>query len=192
MFNQDQKSFLIDESTEIGENVSIGFGTIIYPNVIIGNNSFIGPYCIIGEPKASYYQKGNLGEYKNKSTKIGENAVIRSHSIIYEDVEIGDNFVTGHRVTIREKTTIGNKCRIGTLCDLQGKISIGNFVSFHSNVHIGQMSIIEDYVWIYPFVVLTNDPYPPMGDLKGVTVRKFAQIATFSVIMPGVEIGEML
>jgi acetyltransferase-like isoleucine patch superfamily enzyme len=52
------------------------------------------------------------------------------------------------------------------------------------------MSIVEDYVWIYPYVVLTNDPYPPLGNLKGVTVRKFAQIATFSVIMPGVEIGE--
>jgi len=29
-----------------------------------------------------------------------------------------------------------------------------------------------------------------MAELKGVCVRKFAQIATMSVIMPGVEIGE--
>lgn len=59
----------------------------------------------------------------------------------------------------------------------------------HSNVHVGQLSTIEDYVWIYPHVVLANDPYPPMGELIGVTIKEYAQVATSSVIMPGVIIG---
>lgn len=178
----------ISENVTIGENVEIGDYTLIYPNVVIKDNTKIGSHCIIGEPTAGYYEDSNNHQFK--TTVIGENSIIRSNSIIYEDVNIGDNFQSGHRVTIREQSDIGNNCSIGTLCDLQGKLKIGNYVRLHSNVHIGQMSTIEDYVWIYPYVVLTNDPYPPMGVLKGVTIRKFAQVATSTVVMPGVEIGE--
>ncbi|MFD1359098.1 hypothetical protein ACFQ4X_14355 [Fictibacillus halophilus] len=181
------KDVTIYDGARIGNNVKIGRGTIIYPNASIGDNSFIGPYCTIGEPTSTYYSSEN---HDFKSTKIGANSIIRSYSIIYENVIIGNDFQTGHRVTIREESTIGHNCSLGTLCDLQGKLTIGNYVRLHSNVHIGQMSIIEDYVWIYPYVVLTNDPYPPMGKLKGVTIRKYAQVATSSVILPGVEIGK--
>lgn len=176
------------DNVQIGNNVEIGDFTIIFPNVIIKDNVKIGSHCIIGEPTSGYYEDSSSHVFKQ--TIIGENSIIRSNSIIYEDVLIGDNFQSGHRVTIREGSIIGNNCSIGTLCDLQGKLRIGNFVRLHSNVHIGQMSTIEDYVWIYPYVVLTNDPYPPMGVLKGVTIRQFAQVATSTVVMPGVEIGE--
>lgn len=177
----------IYEGVSIGENVKIGIGTIIYPGVEINSNCFIGPNCIIGEPMSSYY---NILESHNfKKTIIGSDSIIRSSAIIYEDVNIGCNFISGHRITIREGTVIGNNCSLGTLCDLQGNLTIGNHVRLHSNVHLGQKSIIEDYVWIYPYVILTNDPYPPMGKLKGVTVKKFAQIATGAIIMPGLTIG---
>jgi acetyltransferase-like isoleucine patch superfamily enzyme len=179
---------IIRRNAIIGDNVHIGEGTIIYPNASVEENTFIGPYCILGEPTAPFYD--NSEKHVFKKTVIGKNSLIRSNTIIYEDVIIGQNFQTGHRVTIREATRIGIHCRIGTLCDLQGKLNIGNHVSLHSNVHIGQLSDIEDFVWIYPYVVLTNDPYPPVGEFKGVTVRKFAIIATNATIMPGVEIGE--
>ena len=186
------KKYLKYHDVTIGKNVIIGHGSIIYPNVVIGSNTFIGPYSTLGEPTASFYNEnsGNVDKHDFRKTLIGPNSIIRSHSIIYEDVEIGEGFQCGHRVTIREGTRIGKHCRIGTLCDLQGKLNIGNHVSLHSNVHVGQLSNIEDYVWIYPYVVLTNDPYPPHGKLKGVTVRKFAQIATHATIMPDIEIGE--
>jgi acetyltransferase-like isoleucine patch superfamily enzyme len=154
----------------------------------IDDNCSIGPYCILGEPAAEYYKSS--GNHHFEKIQIGKNSIIRSNTIIYEDVKIGDNFQTGHRVTIREKTIIGKSCSLGTLCDLQGYLSMGDFVRLHSNVHLGQKTIIEDYVWIYPYVVLTNDPYPPMGELKGVTIRQYAQVATSSIVMPGVEIGE--
>ncbi|WP_010676902.1 acyltransferase [Bacillus timonensis] len=177
----------VDSAATIGENVEIGFGTIIYGNVEIGANTVIGPYSIIGERVAEAYSNK---EYISKKTFIGKNSIIRSHSIIYEDVVIGENFQSGHRITIREKTIIGKNCSVGTLCDLQGDLQIGDFVRLHSNVHIGQKSRIEDFVWIYPYVVLTNDPYPPMGELKGVTIKQYAQVATASVILPGITIGE--
>jgi len=175
------------KNVEIGDNVTIGKGALIYPNVKIGNNVFIGAYSIIGEPKLEFYKDIN---HIFKQTSIGDNSIIRSHSIIYEDVNIGSDFQSGHHVTIREKTKIGDNCSVGTLSDLQGELSIGNFVRLHSNVHIGQFTIIEDYVWIYPYVVTTNDPYPPMGNLEGCRICKYAQIATGAIILPGKTIGE--
>lgn len=121
---------------------------------------------------------------------IGNNAIIRIETIIYSSSVIGENFQTGHRVTIRECSNITSYVRIGTLSDIQGYCEIGNYVNIHSNVHIGQQSKIKDYVWIFPYVVLTNDPNPPSENLLGVLIKKFAVISTGSIILPGITIGE--
>lgn len=177
----------IHEGVRLGKSVRVGKGAILYPGVELGDGVFIGPYCIIGEPMAAYYTES--ASHRFATTKIGAGAVIRSHSVIYEDVVIGDHFQCGHRVAIREGTRIGDHCSVGTVSDIQGKCTIGNHVRMHSNVHVGQMSLIEDYVWIYPYVVLTNDPYPPHNLMRGVTIRMFAQIATGAILLPGVDIG---
>lgn len=64
------------------------------------------------------------------------------------------------------------------------------FVYLYSNVHIGKKSTIGDFVWIFPYSVLTNDPHPPSNLLIGVKVANFAVIATMCCILPGVQIGE--
>jgi acetyltransferase-like isoleucine patch superfamily enzyme len=84
----------------------------------------------------------------------------------------------------------GENLQIGTLCDIQGDCRIGEYVRFHSNVHIGKKSTIGNYVWIFPFVVLTNDPTPPSENLVGPVIEDFAVLATMSVILPGVIVGE--
>jgi acetyltransferase-like isoleucine patch superfamily enzyme len=171
----------------IGKNVKIGDNTTIYDNVVIGDNTIICNNCIIGEPNNDYYNNEN---YINPSTTIGENAMIRSHTIIYADTKTGANFQTGHRVTIREKTIIGENCRVGTLSDIQGHSIIGNYCWLHSNVHIGQGSKIGNFVFIYPYAVLTNDPTPPSNVCIGPEIGDFSQIAVSSVLLPGVKIGK--
>ena len=122
--------------------------------------------------------------------EIGKGALIRSGSIIYAGSVIGEGFQTGHRVTIRERAEIGDHVSVGTLSDIQGNCKIGNYVRMHSNVHIGQLSVVDDFVWIFPYVVLTNNPTPPSDHFVGVHVHPFAVIATNSTVMPGVEIGQ--
>ena len=121
---------------------------------------------------------------------IGRDALIRSGSIIYAGSDIGDDFQTGHQVTIREQSHIGNNVSVGTLSDIQGNCRIGNYVRLHSNVHIGQLSVVDDFVWLFPYVVLTNDPTPPSENFVGVHVHSFAIVATGSIIMPGLDIGQ--
>lgn len=178
---------IIGDNIDIGDGTYIDFNVIIRDNVTIGINSFIGARAILGEYLVDFAVKR---ERVPHILSIGDNAVIRSDTIIYGDSTIGDYFQTGHRVTIRENSQIGSHVRIGTLSDIQGHCEIGNYVNMHSNVHIGHKSMIKDYVWIFPYVVLTNDPNPPSENLFGVTVEEFAVIATGTVILPGMIIGK--
>lgn len=178
---------IIEDNVNIGDNCYIDSNTIIRSNVKLGADSFVGANCIIGE----YWMDFCIERKKyDHFLVIGNNALIRSGSIIYTGSEIGDVFQTGHRVTIREKSKIGNNVSIGTLSDIQGNCTIGNYVRMHSNVHVGQLSIIDDFVWIFPYVVLTNDPTPPSEEFMGVHIHPFAIIATGTVVLPGVEIGQ--
>ncbi len=173
---------IISKGARIAKNVIVGPFTIIHKNVIIDEGTVIGSHCEIGYPALNFPDAPPL--------EIGKNSFIRSHSIFYEGSKFGENLVTGHRVTVREKTTAGRNLQIGTLSDIQGNCEIGNFVKFHSNVHIGQLSKINDYVWIFPYVVLTNDPHPPSNTMIGATIEKYVAVATMSVILPGVTINE--
>lgn len=172
---------IISKKARIGENVVIGANSIIYENVEIGDNTIIGAFCELGV--ANHLSEG-------KSLIIGKDSNIRSYSVFYEGSIFGEKLTTGHRVTVREKVSAGKNLQIGTLCDLQGHCEIGDYVRFHSNVHIGQHSKIGNFVWIFPYVVLTNDPHPPSETMMGVTVEDFAAIATMSVVLPGAVISE--
>lgn len=172
---------IISIGAQLGADVSVGAYTIIHGNVQIGDGCTIGSHCEIGHPAPR--AQGRL-------LVIGQNANIRSHSIFYEGSVFGDGLVTGHRVTVREGTQAGLNLQIGTLGDIQGTCHIGDYVRLHSNVHIGQHSTVGNFVWIFPYVVLTNDPHPPSEIMRGVTLSDYVAVATMSVILPGVEVGQ--
>lgn len=180
------KNIEIAASAIIGKNVEIGDNTIIYDNVEIKDGTIICNNCVIGEPLNCFYHDS---KYVQPKTIIGANSLIRSHTIIYAGCEFGEGLNTGHRATIREFTKTGIHCSIGTNCDIQGECKLGDYNRLQSSVIIGQKSKLGDYVFIYPFVVLTNDPTPPSNNLYGVEIGDYSQIAASSVLLPGAVIG---
>ncbi len=128
----------------------------------------------------------------SKPPVIGNNYTIRSNSIIYNDVVIGDNFRTGHNVVIRENTNIGDDVLIGTNTVIEGDVIIGNDVSIQSNVYIPTNSVIEDNVFIGPCACFTNDKYPVRinYELQGPRIRRGASIGGNTTFLSNVEIGE--
>lgn len=170
-------SAIVSPKAKLGKNISIGPFTIVHDDVEIGDETVIGSHCEIGYPTPLA---------NGSSLVIGAASLIRSHSIFYQGSVFGERLQTGHRVTVREMTRAGKNLQIGTVSDIQGHCEIGDYVRFHSNVHIGQHSKIGNYVWIFPYVVLTNDPHPPSNVQIGVTVEDFVAIATMSTILPGV------
>jgi len=174
-------SAIVSSCATIGRNVSIGAFTIIHDHVVLGDNVVVESHCELGNE--TLLASGS-------PLIIGNDSLIRSHSCFYQGSEFGPGLRTGNNVLIREKVKAGDGLQIGSLCDFQGHCEIGDYVRTHSNVHIGQKSKIEDFVWIFPYVVLTNDPHPPSNHLVGVTLKEFSVVATMSVVLPGVIVGE--
>lgn len=124
-------------------------------------------------------------------TSVGADSTVRSGSIIYADVEIGRDLVTGHNVLIRENTEIGDHVVVGTNTVIDGHVSIGSHVSLQTGVYIPKQTTIRDRVFIGPCAVLTNDPYPIRSeqDLTGPTIEDDVSIGANATILPGITIG---
>lgn len=132
-----------------------------------------------------------LGHREDGVVTIGDNARIRSGTIIYSDVKIGNNFRTGHNVLIREKTEIGNGSLAGTNAVIDGTCKIGNNVSLQTGVYVTINTLIEDNVFMGPCSVTTNDKYMLAGAvLKGPTIKTGARIGANATILPGITVGE--
>ena len=180
MTNLIHPTALVSSKAILGKNVNVGPYTVIYDNVCLGDNTSIDGFCEIGYPTP-------LSD--GITLNIGANSLIRSHSIFYEGSSFGDGLVTGHRATIREKTIAGKGFQIGTLADIQGHCQIGHYVRTQSSITIGQKSVIGNFVWLFPGVLLTNDPNPPSNDLLGVVLEDYVVAAVKTTFLPGVRIG---
>jgi acetyltransferase-like isoleucine patch superfamily enzyme len=170
----------VSPGAKLGDAVEIGPFSIIHGNVILGNRVKVGAYCELGISTP-------LGD--GTPLIIGDDSLIRSHSVFYESSSFGAGLTTGHHVTVREKTTAGAGFQIGTLSEIQGDCVVGDYVRFQSNVFVGKKTTIGNFVWVLPYVVLTNDPTPPSNVLIGCTIEDYATIAAGSVVLPGVIVG---
>lgn len=160
------RQFRISEKAILYGEVKIGEGTTIQDNVILGN-----------------IEEGELS--------IGKDSIIRSGTVIYSDVKIGNDFRSGHNVLIRENTEIGDNVLVGTNSVIDGDCKIGNKVSIQTGVYITRYTTIEDDVFLGPFCVTTNDKYMKYGvTLKGPVIKQGARIGANCTIMPGITIGK--
>lgn len=171
---------VIDPKAKLGADVEIGPFTIVHGNVVIGDRTKVGSHCELGLPTP-------LGN--GSALEVRSDSLIRSHSVFYESSSFGPGLKTGHRVTVRENTVAGNGFQIGTQSEVQGDCVVGNYVRFQSNVFVGKKTRIGNFVWILPYVVLTNDPTPPSNDLIGCVIEDYASISAMAVILPGVTVG---
>jgi acetyltransferase-like isoleucine patch superfamily enzyme len=157
-----------------------------YGRNTIGENTKIFENVILGFPS-----RENLEKDDYIGTTIGSNSTIRTGTVIYCDVTIGDHFISGHNVIIRERTTIGRGVVVGSSSIIEGNCVIGDDVRIQSMVYIPTDTYIGNGVFIGPNAVLTNDPYPPLGgnDLQGPIVEDNVSIGANATLLPGVRIG---
>ena len=158
----------------------------LYSNVSLGENIQFGDYVIVGLPP--------VGRERQKlKTIIGDNAVIRSHTVVYAGSTIGSNFRTGHGVMIREECVVGDSVSVGTHSVVEHHVRIGSGVRIHSHVFIPEYSLLEEGCWLGPNVVLTNVLHPLCPKAKecwkGPTIRRDAKIGANATILPDITIG---
>ena len=180
---------VVSPAATLGDGVTIGPFTVVHDGVVLGEESIVESHVVLGSPPGAFY--ADPASYEAAACEIGPHAVVRSHTVVYAGVAIGERFECGHHVTIREGSRIGSSVRVGTRSDLQGLLEIGDFVRIHSNVFVAQHSTVENFAWLLPNVTLTNDPHPPSDTCTiGPTIRRFAVVSAGATVFPGVEVGE--
>lgn len=165
----------VSPEAKIGRNVQIGLGTRVYPCAEIGDNTVIGDYCIIGHPTGAATGR----------TVIGRDSIVRSHTVIYQDVELGPQLQTGHHVLIRDGARAGINLRIGSFSDIEGDCTIGDWCRMHSYAHVGRGSRVGSFVWLFSLTILMNDPLPPSHVERPVTVEDGVVVSAGAIVMPG-------
>ena len=157
---------------------------MVLENISQRGTVVLGVNCIIQD-------NVTLGNSEDGAVNIGDNALIRSGSIIYSNVKIGNGLRTGHNVLVRDNSEIGDNVLIGTGSVLDGNCKVGNNVIMQTDAYITAYTTIEDDVFIGPRVVTTNDKYMFYGaKLIGPTIKKGARIGANATLLPGVVIGE--
>ncbi len=140
------------------------------PNIRLGANPIIEQCVILGE------RTGRA--ISNLTLVIGDNAVIRSGTVIYLGTQIGNELRTGHNVVIREENVIGDGLQIWSNSVIDYGCRIGHRVKIHCNCYVAQFTTIEDEAFLAPGVIIANDMYPgpmfPEAPLVGPTIKRGA------------------
>ena len=164
-----------------------GKTSIIHPGVHLGNNANVGEFSEIGVCPAALKEAA-------PATSIGDNAIIRSHGVIYAGTSIGRDFQMGHQALVREFCEIGNNVSVGSQSVVEHHVTIGNGVRIHSQAFVPEYCVLEDGAWLGPRACLTNSRYPASQDakdrLQGVRVGRNARIGANVTILPGITVGE--
>ncbi len=188
-FSVIEKDVVIGDDCQIGHNVVIHTGTKIGNGVRIDANSVIGKQPL--RSKRSIFKVDKIYE----PAVIGDECLIGAQVIVYTGCKIANNVLIADSAAIREDVTVGEYTIIGRSCTVENFTTIGKKCKLETNSYITAYSIIEDYCFIAPGVITTNDNFLGRTEerfkhFKGVTIRKGGRIGGGAVILPGIEIGE--
>jgi UDP-N-acetylglucosamine acyltransferase len=177
----------------VGENVSIGKGTMLQAHVVIngwtqlGEDCEIYPFATIG---ASSQDRKYTGE--RAFTKIGSRTVLREYVSVHratgEDqvTAVGDDCLLLAYVHIAHNCILGNHVTMSNLAQLAGHVEVGDFVTIGGQAGVHQFTRIGRYAMVGgaskitkdvpPFFLIEGNPAEPYG-LNSVGLRR----AGFSV-----------
>ena len=119
---------------------------------------------------------------------VGPGCLVRSGTVLYSGVRLGAGTQTGHHVVVREDTEVGEESVIGTAATVEERIRIGDHVLVETQAHLSGLTVVEDYAFVGPGCVTTNDLrmlHRRAGAvvLPGVTVGREALVAAGAVVI---------
>jgi len=128
-----------------------------------------------------------------------EGVFIHSTAIVAENAKIGKGTKIWNNSQIQPGAQIGENCIIGHNCFVDSRARLGNGVKLESNVDVWDLITLEDYVFVGPSAVFTNDLnprakypkrlYPKYGKWLPILVREGSSIGANATIVCGTTIG---
>lgn len=189
------KFSVIEGGVVIGSNCSIGHNVVIHEDTVINGNVRIDDNTVIGKTPMRSVNSIFKDEEKLSQCVIGESCLIGACAIIYRGASIGEKTLIADGATIRENVTIGERTIIGRGATIENFCRVGSNCKIQTNVYLTAYSTVEDYVFIAPCVVTSNDNYAArskerFGRFKGVTIKKGGRLGAGAVVLPGKTIEE--
>ncbi|MDQ4142561.1 MAG: hypothetical protein M3198_02275 [Actinomycetota bacterium] len=187
---------VIESGCRLGDHAKIG------GSVFLGSGSQVGDYVVLGHATkrlttghdpTETHGRAQRFLVRDGSTRIGPDAVLRSHSVVYLCVRVGSGLTTGHHVLIREHTTIGDRCIFGSYASCDGYTVVGSDTHVGQYAQLSQGARIGNGCFIGGHTVFSDNRMAvriPDRDLDGAVVGDFVRIGLGCVILPGVSIGE--
>ncbi len=124
---------------------------------------------------------------------VGKHGIIRSGSILYADVRVGDYFQTGHQTVIRAFVEAGDYCTVSNQSTLEGLIRLGDGVRIMSQVYVPSRTVFGNHIFVGPGVVFLNERYPgrqpSLPSPVGAIIEDEVVIGGGAIVLPGVRIG---
>lgn len=185
----------IGEDVAIGRGCEIGHGVIIRTGTVIGDRVRIDDNASIGKLPMKAANSAVTKDSELPPTRIGNNGIIGTQTVIYRGVEIGQKVMVADLATIRENVSVGACTIVGRGVTIENFCKIGRYVKLETNCYITAYSELEDRVFIAPCVATSNDNYVGRTEnrfkhFKGAIIKKGARVGVNATILPGKVLGE--
>ncbi len=121
-------------------------------------------------------------------------------AIVEKGARIGKDTKIWHHSQIQKDAQIGQECMIGHNCFVASGAIVGNHVKLEANIDVWKGVVLEDWVFVGPSAVFTNDmtprakypkrKYTQYGKWLPTIVKEGATIGANATILCGVTIGK--
>lgn len=186
---------VIEDDVVIGDNCIIGNNVVIHKGSVIGNNVRIDDNTVIGKKPMRAVNSIFKDEKELPPCRISDGCLIGAGVIIYCGCTIGENTLVADLSTIRENVEVGSKTIVGRGVAIENYCKVGSNCKLETNVYLTAYSEVEDYVFIAPGVITSNDNFAARSKerykhFKGVTIKKGGRVGAQATILPGKVIHE--
>jgi acetyltransferase-like isoleucine patch superfamily enzyme len=166
----------------------------VYPGTSLGEGVLVREHAVVGK-QPSLHPRSTAKREPLPPTVIGDGTIVSAGAIVFAGSRIGERVILGDQTCIRERVRIGDDVIIGRGSLVENDTTIGSLTKIQADAYITAYSTLEEYVFIAPCVVTTNDNFMGRTDarhdlIKGPTIRRGARIGGGAILCPGVEIGE--
>ncbi|MBV9366482.1 MAG: N-acetyltransferase [Solirubrobacterales bacterium] len=184
---------VIHAGAQIGAGVQIGAGAVVHRGTEIAEHCLVEDGAVLG--KRPRLRAGSSAAGAQIGTLVLEpEATICCGAVVYAGARIGTKAIIGDQAQVRERATIGAGSVVGRASCVDFDAQVGARVLIQTGVYVTGGSVVEDYVFLGPGVVTTNDH--TMGRhgsgerLLGPVFGRACRVGGGAVLVPGVVIGE--
>ena len=186
---------VIGKHVKIGKGCQIGHHVVIHDETVIGDGVRIDDHTSIGKQPMRAPNSAVSSDKKQPPARIGDGTLIGTGVVIYAGCTLAHKILVADLATVREEVTVGHKTIVGRNVAIENKCTIGHHCKLETNAYITAYSTLEDYVFVAPGVLTSNDNYAGRTEerkrhFKGVTVRKGGRLGVGAITLPGVNVAQ--